>query len=162
MVLEWQASCLTLRLWRSTCLDAAAANRKRREKARRSRNAAANGRAAAATTASPRHDNVGIEDAARRRRSGGSERTRPTLLYLDLRAQFSIDARDAGENGPQIVDVDWLHEVHVESRLARTPLIVRLSVPGERDQEYRRRARQCPDPARHLVTVESREADVDD
>jgi hypothetical protein len=67
----------------------------------------------------------------------------------------------ASEETGELVGIDRLDDVGVESRLLRAPSVLGIAVAGERYQK-RARTRQLAEPARHLVAVDSGQADVDE
>jgi hypothetical protein len=55
----------------------------------------------------------------------------------------------------------WLHDMGVEARRARSPLVIVSAVPADRDKHCRWAARQGAHPACHLITVHVRQTDIE-
>src|SRR6185369_4005437 len=72
-------------------------------------------------------------------------------------------AREVGtvDESLQRGDVDRLGEMNVEAGFEREPTVLGLAVPGERNQIHARAERAAHD-ARHVVAVDSRQANVND
>src|SRR6185295_14329053 len=65
-----------------------------------------------------------------------------------------------GEQPLQVGELDRLRQVMVETRLLGTAAVLFLAPARQGDQHQARAALELPDPARHLVAVELRQADV--
>src|SRR5690349_18237702 len=67
----------------------------------------------------------------------------------------------AADHFHQVVDVDRLDQMAVETGVEHPPQVLRLAVAGQRDQFDVARGRVGAQPARHLVAVDAGQADVD-
>src|SRR4051812_29665833 len=68
----------------------------------------------------------------------------------------------AGEERDERVEIDGLHEMVVEPRLAGTAAVFVLAISRDGDDDGGRAARFFPEDLRDLVAVHPREADVEE